>query len=50
MHNCPMVTPGTNLPHEGGVITGRGCGTVLIEGRPAAVVGDACLCVGGGPR
>nr|WP_242675032.1 PAAR domain-containing protein [Niastella populi] len=41
-----MVTPGTGVPHVGGVIIGPGCGTVLIEGLPAATVGDACICVG----
>lgn len=45
-HNCPKLTPGTGVPHVGGVIIGPGCGTVLIEGLPAATVGDACMCVG----
>ncbi|OQP53560.1 M35 family metallo-endopeptidase [Niastella populi] len=46
MHTCPKVTPGTGVPHVGGVIIGPGCGTVLIEGLPAATVGDVCACVG----
>jgi uncharacterized Zn-binding protein involved in type VI secretion len=41
-----MVTPGTGSPHVGGPITGPGCGTVLIEGLPAATAGDVCLCAG----
>ncbi|OQP53566.1 M35 family metallo-endopeptidase [Niastella populi] len=45
-HSCPAVTPGTGVPHVGGVIIGPGCGTVLIEGLPAATMGDACACVG----
>lgn len=44
-HSCPMVTPG-GIPHEGGKII-SGCQTVLIEGEPAATVGDVCLCNGG---
>ncbi len=40
-----MVTPG-GIPHEGGKII-SGCQTVLIEGEPAATVGDVCLCNGG---
>lgn len=46
MHNCPMVTPGTGAPHVGGLIIGAGCATVLIEGQPAATVGDVCSCIG----
>jgi uncharacterized Zn-binding protein involved in type VI secretion len=45
-HDCPKVTPGTGVPHVGGVIIGPGCGTVLIEGLPAATVGDGCMCNG----
>jgi uncharacterized Zn-binding protein involved in type VI secretion len=44
---CPLATPATPpVPHVGGPITGPGCPTVLIGGRPAAVVGDATFCVG----
>lgn len=44
---CPMVTPGTPpIPHVGGPIVGPGCPTVLIGGRPAAVMGDSATCVG----
>ncbi len=47
MHTCPMQTPGVPpIPHVGGPITGPGVATVLIEGMPAAVVGDNCVCVG----
>ncbi|WP_232826010.1 PAAR domain-containing protein [Chitinophaga alhagiae] len=35
MHVCP---------HGGGPITGPGCATVLIGGKPAAVMGDSCVC------
>ncbi len=43
MHVCPVVTP---PPHVGGPIIGPGIATVLIEGLPAAVVGDMCACTG----
>jgi len=44
---CPMVTPGVPpIPHVGGPIAGPGCVTVLVLGRPAAVVGDSTVCVG----
>lgn len=44
---CPMITPGTPpIPHVGGPIAGPGCPTVLIMGRPAAVMGDTSICVG----
>ena len=47
MHTCPMLTPGVPpIPHVGGPIIGPGVPTVLIEGMPAAVVGDRCVCVG----
>ena len=47
MHTCPMVTPGTPpIPHVGGPITGPGCPTVLIGGKPAAVMGDMAVCTG----
>jgi uncharacterized Zn-binding protein involved in type VI secretion len=44
MHVCPMVT--VLVPHVGGPIAGPGAPTVLIEGLPAARVGDMCVCVG----
>ncbi len=47
MHMCPMVTPGLpTVPHVGGPISGPCVPTVLIGGRPAAVMGDTCVCVG----
>ena len=47
MHSCPMQTPGTPpVPHVGGPIIGPGEPTVLIEGVPAARVGDNAVCVG----
>ena len=47
MHQCPMQTPGVPpIPHVGGPIVGPGVPTVLIANLPAAVVGDACVCVG----
>jgi uncharacterized Zn-binding protein involved in type VI secretion len=44
MHVCPMVTG--VVPHVGGPIMGPGCPTVLIQGLPAARVGDMATCVG----
>lgn len=44
MHTCPAVTG--PVPHVGGPIIGPGEATVLIEGLPAAVMGDTCTCVG----
>ncbi|SFF51947.1 PAAR domain-containing protein [Sunxiuqinia elliptica] len=44
MHTCPMVT-GT-VPHVGGPVAPPGCPTVLIEGIPAARVGDMAICTG----
>ncbi|MEC8885143.1 MAG: PAAR domain-containing protein [Bacteroidota bacterium] len=47
MHTCPIQTPGTPpVPHVGGPIIGPGEPTVLIEGMPAARVGDNAVCVG----
>ncbi len=47
MHTCPMQTPGTPpVPHVGGPIIGPGEPTVLIEGMPAARIGDNAVCVG----
>lgn len=44
MHTCPMVN-GT-VPHVGGPVMPAGCPTVLIEGMPAARVGDMAVCTG----
>jgi uncharacterized Zn-binding protein involved in type VI secretion len=47
LHVCPAVTPGMPpTPHVGGPILGPGVPTVLIGGLPAAVLGDAAVCVG----
>ena len=47
MHVCPMVTPAVPpVPHVGGPILPPGVPTVLIGGRPAAVMGGMCTCVG----
>ncbi|BDD06429.1 PAAR domain-containing protein [Aureibacter tunicatorum] len=43
-HVCPMVTG--VVPHVGGPISGPGAPTVLIGGKPAAKVGDMCVCSG----
>ncbi|WP_306416926.1 PAAR domain-containing protein [Fulvivirga maritima] len=44
MHVCPMCT-GT-VPHVGGPISGPGSPNVLIGGKPAAIMGDMCVCSG----
>lgn len=42
---CPMLNPGTPPPpHVGGPVSGPGVPTVLIDGKPAAVMGDMCVC------
>jgi uncharacterized Zn-binding protein involved in type VI secretion len=47
LHTCPMVTPGVPpVPHVGGPVIGPGVPTVVVGGMIAAVVGDACTCVG----
>ena len=47
MHTCPMQTPGVPpIPHVGGPVVGPGVPNVLIGKKPAAVVGDSCVCVG----
>ena len=43
-HTCPQVT-GT-VPHVGGPVMPPGAPTVLIEGKPAARLGELCTCVG----
>ena len=42
-HVCPQTSPS---PHGGGVVTGPGEATVVIEDLPAACLGDACACAG----
>lgn len=45
-HECKDEVPGTPpVPHEGGPII-TGCVRVLINGRPAARVGDFLICIG----
>ncbi|WEF34307.1 PAAR domain-containing protein [Pseudoduganella chitinolytica] len=47
LHTCPMVTPGLPpVPHVGGPVIGPGVPTVMVGKMIAAVVGDACTCVG----
>ena len=47
MHVCPMLNPGVPPPpHVGGPVSGPGVPTVLIGGKPAAVMGDMCTCAG----
>lgn len=43
-HVCPMVTG--LVPHVGGPIVGPGAPNVLINGKPASVMGDSCICCG----
>ncbi len=45
MHTCPMVNPG-GAPHVGGPVLPPGAPTVLIEGVPAARMGDMATCSG----
>lgn len=47
-HECPMQTPvvPVPVPHVGGPIVGPGDPTVLIEGLPAARIGDLLICIG----
>jgi uncharacterized Zn-binding protein involved in type VI secretion len=44
-HICPMCSG--LIPHVGGPITGPGAPNVLINGKPAALMGDLCICAGG---
>lgn len=44
MHTCPLSNG--PVPHVGGPILPPGEPTVLIEGLPAARVGDMATCVG----
>ncbi|GAA5037943.1 type VI secretion protein [Marivirga lumbricoides] len=43
-HVCPMSTG--PVPHVGGPIIGPCIPTVLIGGKPAAVMGDMAVCTG----
>lgn len=45
MHTCPMINPG-GVPHVGGPVLPPGCPTVLINGLPAARLGDMASCAG----
>ncbi len=45
MHVCPMVNPG-GVPHVGGPVIPPGEPRVLIEGMPAARLGDMLVCSG----
>lgn len=45
LHTCPAVGPGPT-PHVGGPVVGPCVPSVLVGGRPQAVVGDMCTCVG----
>ena len=44
MHVCPMVTG--VVPHVGGPVIGPGAPNVLINNKPAAIMGDMCTCAG----
>ena len=44
-HTCPQTSP-LQPPSVGGSIAGPGEPTVLIEDKPAARVGDTCICNG----
>lgn len=44
MHVCPMVTG--VVPHVGGPVLPPGGIPVFIMNKPAARVGDMCVCVG----
>jgi uncharacterized Zn-binding protein involved in type VI secretion len=45
MHTCPMVNP-NGSPHVGGPVLPAGAATVLINGLPAARLGDMATCAG----
>lgn len=45
LHTCPMTNP-NGSPHVGGPINPPGCLNVLIEGQPAACMGDLLTCAG----
>ena len=41
-----MVNPGSGSPHTGGPVMPPGIHNVIIEGMPAATVGNMCTCAG----
>lgn len=43
-HTCPLFSG--PVPHVGGPVVGPGAVNVLINGLPAAIVGDLCTCTG----
>ena len=43
-HICPLIDPPVATPHVGGSIVIAHKSTVLIDGTPAIVVGDTCIC------
>ena len=45
-HICPMAAPPAVPPHVGGPIIPPGVATVMIGNKPAATVGDKCVCTG----
>lgn len=45
MHICPMLNP-NGSPHTGGPILPPGQVNVIIQGQPAAKLGDMCTCAG----
>ncbi|QXP54516.1 PAAR domain-containing protein [Cellulophaga sp. HaHa_2_95] len=44
MHVCPM-SDGPK-PHVGGPVIGPGAINILVNNKPAALIGDICTCVG----
>ena len=44
-HICPLINP-NGSPHTGGPVMPPGAPTVIIGGKPAAVVGTLCTCAG----
>lgn len=46
MHTCPIPAAPGVPPHVGGPVMPPGAVTVMIEGKPAATVGNMCTCTG----
>lgn len=44
MHVCPMCSG--IVPHVGGPVAGPGTPNILINNKPASIMGDMCVCVG----
>ena len=44
LHVCPMCSG--PVPHVGGPIIGPGAVNILINNKPAALMGDMCICIG----